>query len=168
MQQRQWRELTGEALGRIRAAAPPKNDLDLEKLRDDLQAAHALYLIGIEFRRGGTKLQRKLVSLSKAVGRVKELLDDEQVWEHLAWHKPPDEQRPRQDLRQLVVLLRTAVDWPLSYRRAAEPPWQVQYTRQFIDELGVEERSAAEWLAGQHLPQLYEKHFGLKANFSRN
>jgi hypothetical protein len=162
-QQRQSQALTREALDRILACAPQKGDLDLDKLRQDLESARALYLTGKGFRKGKTQLRDKIESLARRVRRVEKLLADEQVWKEIAWHQLPREQ----DTRELVVLLRTAVERRLSYRPPAEPAWATEWAAQFITELGLGERSAFEWLVGQHLALLYEEHFGRRRGRSR-
>jgi hypothetical protein len=164
IQQWQSQALTREALHRILACAPPKDDLDLETLLEDLEFARTHYLNGKKFRKSRTQEQQKLARLEKAVRKVDLLLADEQVWKDIRWHQRYTEQDPR----QLVALLRTAIERRLSYRSPTEPAWGPQIAREYLHELGVEERSAAEWLAGQHLPLLYEKHFGLEATLSRD
>jgi hypothetical protein len=163
MQQWQTRPLTGEGLGRILAGAPQKSDLDLEKLREDLEWARILYLTRQEFRSRGPELQKKIDSLAKAVRRVELLLDDKQVRKEIARHKRFNEQDPR----ELILLLRTAVERPSSHCPPTEPPWARQAAGQFIHELGMGERSAFEWLVGQYLPHLFQEHFGRRAGRSR-
>jgi hypothetical protein len=49
-----------------------------------------------------------------------------------------------------------------------EPEWAAKAAAQLAAELSLSERSPLDWLVGKHLPELFEKYFGVEAGLGRN
>jgi len=150
--------LSAKALDQILSAvgAAP-TCLNRHKLRMDLIAAERQYRIGAELRRSEVRLQRKLERAATATRRLKVLLADCEVYREIAQFFPYKADDPKEIVGQLVK----AIDRRL-LKPPPEPAWKTSLAKRVVGELALNERSAFEWLAGQQLPKLFNRHFKSK------
>ena len=103
---------------------------------------------------------RSLNQTAKTARRLKSLLadNDDEAWREISQFYPLEAHDPK----EIVDLLFKAVDKRLS-AKPQEPASIQKASKRVASELALNERSAFEWLAGQRLPEVFNKHFCDKA-----
>jgi hypothetical protein len=141
----------GPVLSELGGGAVPAG-FDVVALKDDLDWAGTLYRIRTKLAEAPRR-RKKLEELANAVKRLRRCIDEDVRYE-----------LPHID--EMVAAITDALEASLK-RRAKEPDWAAEAARKFQHEVGMDARSAAEWLAGDHLVKIYERHFGNRAGYSR-
>jgi len=134
------------------------DNLDRKELRSDLAWAATWHATGNQLRKGTATRRTKLETAAKTARKLKLLLADSEVSQDIGRTYPIREENPQ----RILCLLIDAVD-RLLQPRPPEPAWAQKAAQQFASELAIHKTSSFEWLAGQHLPGLFHKHFERKA-----
>jgi hypothetical protein len=118
---------------------------------------------GAALRASKSPLTKKLVQVLKAARKLRELLDQPDVWRKLGPRYPLTFQAPSEILKELITAADTALSPP-----TPEPAWAQKAAKRMRVELQIDERSAFDWLVGIHLPKTFSQHFGTEATLRRS
>ena len=156
--------LTTKELDQILSAVGMKSvprDLNRDKLCKDLDRAAIWFRTAAKLHTSKVKLHNKLNQTAKTAGRLQNLLanNGDEAWREISEFYPAEAHDPK----EIVGLLVKAVDKRL-LPPPAEPAWKTGMAKRVVGELTFNERSAFEWLAGQQLPKLFNRHFKSKAS----
>ena len=132
-------------------------EVDYEQLRCDLDWAHTHFMThqNSKHSRGTAD---KLAKVQKMSLKLKHMLEDEEVRKILGLRLLPSEM-----CQGLQDIADAAQPSELQSGTAAE-----KINSRLIDEMGIDRRSSFEWLVGEHLPCIFEKHFLQSAGFTRD
>jgi hypothetical protein len=132
-------------------------EVDCEQLRCDLEWAHTHFMTHQNRKHFG-KTADKLAEVQNMSLKLKQMIEDEQVREILGLRLLPSE-----ILQVLQDIADAAHPSELQPDTAAE-----KINSLLIDEMGVDRRSPFEWLVGERLADIFEKHFLQPAGFTRD
>ena len=107
--------------------------------------------------------ERSLEAALTSAKRLNVLLNDPDTWQQIAIHCDPKSVSPRLAVQELIKALGSALK-----PKPQPQELDVEAGKRLADELGIGRLSHFEWLAGEHLPELFQKHFSRKASGRRS
>jgi hypothetical protein len=120
------------------------------ELKEDLRWAKELYLMhehGTGSQRD--KRRKRLASIVRTAKRLRKLLSDDEG--EPALRLGPIPESPIVYLSRIVAVAEA---------KLAPSLFDIKAGKILSDEIGIGRLSALEWLVGEHLPKIYEKHIG--------
>jgi hypothetical protein len=138
-----------------RLASPP--EINEKELESDLTFARVWFLVHDEHRSDKSRRKQRLC-LQLVIKRAKSL---KQACLQNRAPLPIDLEAPEIYLEKL----KTWAEHQL--QPVPRSPIDIEWGQRLADSIGIGRLSAFEWLAGEHLPKIYEKHFGEPATLGR-
>lgn len=151
--------MTPQGLQRVIDATDLAASVDRNALLDDLNYADSFYHTALDHRSESARrsLDKNLNSIAKLAKKLQFLLENPDTWREIADYRDRRSISPRLVIAVLVKASEAALK-----PKPRPMSWDVELGEELAADLGIGKLSPFEWLAGDYLLEIFEKHFLVK------